>query len=197
MKSNTRRATLVCAWCGIGIAGLGVLQAQTQPTRPKNPLPSPRQPAPPERTQPNQPNQTPPPADPNQPVDPNLQQPANGSMYSGPFMFQSPQSQTAFNTRTQDLLRMEDQFEARRTELLRRLGEARAMTGDRKLDALADVLQRVILDQQQMQQYLIEARTTWSGEATLDAQGMTDQRDKNNNPNPRNNPSEIPPNNRR
>ena len=78
------------------------------------------------------------------------------------------------NQRAQQLIRMEQQFETRRTELLRRLGEARAMTGERKLDALADVLQQVLLEQEQVNQYLIAMRTAWTGdmspEETTDAE---------------------------
>lgn len=171
MTKTSPTFAAVCVCGALAVAGISALQGQTQPTRPRDPLPSPRQPA--------QPAQ---PADPNQSNQPN--QSADPNRYTGPFMFQSPQNQTAFEQRMQDLLRMEQQFDTRRTELLRRLGEARAMTGERRLDALADVLQQVILDQEQMQQYLIASRTTWTGEATLANQDLDNQRNRNNTPAP-------------
>ncbi|MFO0830947.1 MAG: hypothetical protein U0637_03780 [Phycisphaerales bacterium] len=181
MNRFGQRTIATVAGCGLGLAALGFLQGQTQPTRPKDPLPSPRQPAKPATPPSQQPGQQPTqPVDPNQqPIDPNQ----DTSRYTGPFMFQSPQSQNNFNTRTQQLLRMEQQFETRRTDLMRRLGDARAMTGERKLDALADVLQQVILDQEQMHQYLVASRSAWTGDMTMDNQDANDPNRRMSNPN--------------
>ncbi|HEX2839507.1 MAG TPA: hypothetical protein VHN77_15425 [Phycisphaerales bacterium] len=178
MNRNYRNAAATLAVCGLGMVGLGVLSAQTQPTRPKDPQPSQRQPTQQEQRQQEQRQQDQREKEqrekdqrekdrlqPNQRPGEDQQQPGDEAQrYSGPFMFQSPQTQTAMNQRAQQLIRMEQQFEIRRTELLRRLGEARAMTGERKLDALADVLQQVLLEQEQVNQYLIAMRTAWTGD---------------------------------
>jgi hypothetical protein len=181
MNRNYRNAAATLAVCGLGMVGLGVLSAQTQPTRPKDTQPSQRQPTQQEQRQKDQRQQDQREKDqrekdqrekdrlqPNQRPGEDQQQPGDEAQrYSGPFMFQSPQTQTAMNQRAQQLIRMEQQFETRRTELLRRLGEARTMTGERKLDALADVLQQVLLEQEQVNQYLIAMRTAWTGDMSL------------------------------
>ena len=52
-------------------------------------------------------------------------------------------------------------------DLLRRLGEARQLSGARQNEAILDILQRVLQEHQEMQRYLAMARATWAGEDEL------------------------------
>lgn len=63
--------------------------------------------------------------------------------------------------------RLEQTLAERNAVLLRRLGEARQLSGERKIDALADVMQDVLLEQEQWLDYIRQVRVSLTGDEGL------------------------------
>ncbi len=81
-----------------------------------------------------------------------------------PFGFQSPRSEARFNTMTQRLTTMEARMDKSNQDVLRRVGEARQLTGERQNRALLDLLQSMVQDRSDLQRYLVQSRSTWTGD---------------------------------
>jgi hypothetical protein len=118
-----------------------------------------------------------------------------------PFTFQSPQAEVRFNQATGRIQQLEQRLEVSNTDLLRRLGEVRQLTGERQTMALLDLMQRVLQDRVQLHQYLVQSRAIWSGDMGSNAVSADDQQqvDQNapagatdSNP-PQANPQTFPP----
>lgn len=184
----------------------GPSNPQPRPTNPDNSVPQP--PAPP--VNPNDPN-NPNPNDPNRPVDPRAVDPnqpgvSAGDRYLRPFAFQSPEMESRFRDSTRRLVAMEQRLEKGNQDLMKRLGDVRSMPADRQNAALLDVLQQVLIQHQTMQQYLVAARTGWSGDfdmATADMKrtpngnnttGITAVQDNTNSSNSTGAPTDNNPN---
>lgn len=148
-----------------------------QPT-PSNPQPRPSNPTPrPSNPTPHPGNQNPQPrpgkqnpiADPNNPGAPN-QQPANPAGQAPanralrPFAFQSPDMEGRFNLTARKLVQMEQKMQRSHDDVLKRLGEARRLTGERQTNALFDVIQQMLRDQEDLQRYLVTSRAAWTGD---------------------------------
>jgi hypothetical protein len=86
------------------------------------------------------------------------------SRYQRPFAFQSPAYESRFTESSHRLVAMEQRLARSNQDLMKRLGEARALTGERQTTAMFDVLQHMLRDQAAMNQYLVRSRTAWSGE---------------------------------
>jgi len=89
---------------------------------------------------------------------------ASGRRFVRPFSFQSPQAEGQFNQSSKRLLAMEQRMERSNQELLRKLGEARQLSGDKQNTALMDILQQVLQDRAMIQQYLVHSRGLWTGD---------------------------------
>lgn len=117
----------------------------------------------------------------------------NRQGYTSPFTFMSPQSRTGFDTRTQRLARMEDRLTQRSDELIRRLGEVRQLSPERRDDAMMDLMQQILLDQRRLMLYLKQSRTTWSGETMSTSATGEERMTPGMNPNsPNSNPNNTP-----
>ena len=183
------KPVVVCAGLALaGAGGLGLLSQAQQPAnppanpqppqpppqpsnpqpqpsnpqpQPSNPIPRPRDPSNPDRRpDPNQPDRRP---DPNQP---DQRQPAerNRARNPRPFAFQNPQLEAAFNQSATRLVRMEERIAQSNQEILRKVGEARRLEGARQNAALMDILQDLLKNQNDLQLYLVQARTAWTGD---------------------------------
>lgn len=160
------------------------------PARPLNPQPTPTSPpAHPTNPQPNTVPQSPPdpnltnpqntnptntnpqinPADLNNPaiVDPALVR--NGS----PFAFVAADGHSRFNENARQLVNWENTLEKNRQDLLRRLGEARQLPPEKQTAALMDLMQQVLMSQEQLQKYLVRARSTWTGDIEMNSPSVT------------------------
>lgn len=108
------------------------------------------------------------------------QNPTSGTAarYGRPFAFQSPEIESRFNESTQRLVRMEQRMERSSRDMLRRLGDVRQMNGDRQHAALMDLLQQMLQEQAELQHYLVQTRTAFTGEvdAPQDAQANAGDR---------------------
>lgn len=150
----------------VAVVGTAVRGGQTTPQQPAQPEKTPR----PQNPQPqNPPNPAPAPKEPGKaPGQPgNEKTPVERdarARYARPFMFQSPQTEAKFNDHAQRLVRMEQRMEQTNKDLLRRLGEARQLTGERQSAAVLDILQQVLREREEMQKYLVFSRTGWTGE---------------------------------
>jgi hypothetical protein len=145
-------------------------QPSKQPS-PGNPQPRPQNPQP--RPQNPQPRPADPTPDPNNPGAPNNQpeRPAdrddaarNANRYLRPFAFQSPDMEGRFNQSTKRLLQMEQRMQKSHEDLLKRLGEARQLSGERQTTALFDVMQQILRENAELQKYLVQSRTAWTGD---------------------------------
>jgi len=145
--------------------------------RPSNPLPGPQNPTPspnpdPNPNQPVQPNNPNNPNNPNQPADPNgVPQPptapdarARAARNSRPFAFQSPEMEGRFNEGSRRLMSMERRMKTSQENLLKRLGEVRQLTPERQSAATFDLIQQMLKDNADMQQYLVQSRSLWTGD---------------------------------
>lgn len=187
LKVVTTTAGLLChSLCGTLLVPM--LQTQSQPPaptnpvppatnptpRPANPLPRPQQPVPSrpgDRNNPAQPSSQPPVQD--RGSTPTDQNAGARSRAERPFAFQSPDMETRFNEGTQRLLRMEQRMARANEEQLRRLGEIRTLPADRQNAALYDLLQQVLRDQAETQRYLVASRSLWTGDVS--SSGEMDQ----------------------
>jgi len=107
---------------------------------------------------------------------------------NGPFFaFQNPTMQTQFNELAGQLSRLEQQLAENNQRLLRQLGQARQLTGERKADALGEVLQGDLQQQGMLLQYLVDLRATVTGGLANQNATATDA-----NGNPVNNPGTAP-----
>ena len=188
MKNSSRNifvASTMSASALLGSAWLmGAQPGSSQPgtpskqPAPKNPSPRP-QPRPTQPNQPNQPNQPTQPATPGTPDgNPNVNTPLERNdpnapinrqaRVARPFMFQTPQSEAAFNQSVQQLLRSEQRLEQNNQTLLRRLGEVRQMPADRQNAAMFDLVQQLLLQQQEQLKLMALTRTAFTGDVDLD-----------------------------
>lgn len=129
----------------------------------QNPTPDPNDPG----AAPRQPGETTPNRDGSRPSrtranDPNRNQ--------RPFAFQSPDMEGRFNVASRRLVQMEQRMQRSQTDVLKRLGEARQLSGERQTAALFDVLQQMLRDQADLQRYLTQSRTLWTGDIDIDDQ---------------------------
>lgn len=81
-----------------------------------------------------------------------------------PFAFQTPEMEAQFRESTRRLSAMESRMQRSNEELLERLGQARALSGERQTTALFDVIQQLLRDNAEMQRYLVTSRTAWTGD---------------------------------
>ena len=88
--------------------------------------------------------------------------------YERPFAFQTPGIEGRFIENSRRLIGLETRLTNSNQMLLKRLGEVRALAPEKQNGALADVVQQMLIEQAQMQKYLVLARTAWSG----DLEGM-------------------------
>ena len=88
--------------------------------------------------------------------------------YERPFAFQSPGIEGRFTENSRRLIGLEARLAASNQMLLKRLGEVRTLPIEKQNAALADVVQQMLMEQAQMQKYLVLARTAWTG----DLEGM-------------------------
>lgn len=79
------------------------------------------------------------------------------------FMLQNPDSEQRLNDLAQRLQRMESQMQESSQRIQRQLSQARTLQGDRKTDALADVVQAMVQDHTMMDQYLMDMRMALTG----------------------------------
>lgn len=162
----------------------------SQPPKPSNPTPQPKSPTPrpndptPRPNDPSQPSQPDQPRDRDDPrdrdpgrIDPRERDRDNVNRRSTrPFAFQSPQNEGQFNESARRLIAMEHRLQQSNDDLLRRLGEARQMTGERQTNALFDVVQQLLQEQENLRMYLVQSRTAWTGdiEDEMDEPGRPD-----------------------
>lgn len=88
--------------------------------------------------------------------------------YMRPFAFQSPTTEGHFTAATRRLVQMERRMQRSQETLLKSLGEARRLSGTRQTEAIFDVIRQMLRDQAELQRYLAQARTAWSGDIALD-----------------------------
>jgi hypothetical protein len=70
---------------------------------------------------------------------------------------------------------MEQRMQRSQEDLLKRLGEARTLSGDRQNAALFDVLQQMMREQAELQRYLVQSRSVWTGDVGDEVQQDGDQ----------------------
>lgn len=190
------KSSLVCAALSAAATGLGggawsvEWQQPAEPPRPSNPSPRPANPQPRPQQPGNDPSQTPrpgeqPPQD--QPRVPDDRRPIEDRRQPDdrkdqrearirnprPFMFQNPQDEAKFVQSSRRLVQMEQRLEKSNQDLLKRLGEARQLSPDRQGPAVMDVLQQILRNQSELQQYMVQARTSWTGDVELGDEAKT------------------------
>jgi len=94
---------------------------------------------------------------------------APATRYSRPFAFQSPDEESRFTESSRRLVRLEQRMERSNQELLKKLGDARQLTGERQNAALLDVLQMMLRENMELQKYLVQSRSSFTGD--IDMQG--------------------------
>jgi hypothetical protein len=155
----------------------------SQPPRPANPNPAPRneptQPTPsndPRTPAPN-PNPTDPrdnPQNPNDAVPPGAApRTAAGARYLRPFAFDHPGNEARFRESTQRLLTMEQRMTRSNEDLMKRLGEVRQMSAERQSGAMFEIMQQMLKNQEELQRYLIQSRTAWTGDVEVPSEDGT------------------------
>lgn len=189
-------AILILACAG----GAGLWTAPAQAPQPSNPQPQPSNPQPqPSNPSPQPSNPTPQPINPQpttQPTRPgDTRQPArldprtpdqrrddqrrdqdaerNRVRNLRPFAFDNPQMEGNFNQSITKLARLEERLTQSNQAMMKRLGEARRLEGDRQNAALFDIIQELLKNQNDLHQYLVQARTAWAGDAMTDAATTT------------------------
>lgn len=156
---------------------------QTNPSQPgqTNPNdPGRTNPTEPGRTDPNDPGRT----NPNDPgrTDPNLRpgdrttvQPGDTNRNSQPvdrntirnlrpFAFESRDAETRFNENGRRLVAFERNMSETNRDLMRKLSEARSLTGPQQNQAILDLMQQILQEHQSLHEYLVAARTGWTGD---------------------------------
>lgn len=150
----------------------------TQPTNPNQPNQpqNPNQPNNPNQPRPNDPNQPNNPEQPNQPIDPNRpgqidpNRPGTGEEQTllnrrqRLFRLQDDQAIGQLNEFGQRLVRFETRMRENNEQMLRRLGQARQLQGDRRFDAMAVLLQDMLQEQALLNQYLADLRMSITGD---------------------------------
>lgn len=131
----------------------------------------------------------------NDPMNPNR---SSMDRWERPFSFQSPEMERRFNENSRRLVDLERRMGDQNKETLRRLGQVRQMSGPQQNAAMFDLMQQMIQDQQRLQEYLVQARTGWTGELdNTDDSSLTPRRgtepaqptrDSQNSRNPRTSP---------
>lgn len=139
---------------------------KNQQPRPQDPTPDPSNPGAPSRDrQPNVPRDRDAPGDRDARRDDGA---GSQDRYVRPFAFQSPTTEGHFTAATRRLVQMEQRMQRSQETLLKSLGEARRLSGPRQTEALFDVIQQMLRDQAELQRYLAQSRTAWSGDIALD-----------------------------
>lgn len=140
-----------------------------QPDAPQNPD-APGTPAAPGRDDPGAPGQpvqpgSGAPGDPNG-VSPNVPRPSAsaGARALRPFALQSPELEGRFSESTRRLVVMEERLDKSNADLMKRLGDVRTMAPEKQNAALMDLMQQVLMQQKMLHQYLVTARTGWTGD---------------------------------
>ncbi len=91
---------------------------------------------------------------------------AGNGVYMRPFAFANPAYEARFNESVQRLNAMEQRMNTNNATLTKRLGEIRSMTPERQNAAMFDLVQQMLMEQAQLNQYLVQARTAWTGDLT-------------------------------
>lgn len=92
------------------------------------------------------------------------------------FALSNPAAEAQLTQAGQKLVRIEQQFTTANQQLLKQLGQARQLTGDRRSEAMGEIMQSMLLQQQQLQQYLVDLRTSVTGDlGTLDGTASAQQ----------------------
>ncbi|MGE3109489.1 MAG: hypothetical protein AB7G11_10525 [Phycisphaerales bacterium] len=159
-KTSTVMAAAIAfaAGWGLTLAQPGTPAGQPQPPdpapRPSNPAPSPKD---------SQPGNE----------DPNKRTPLDRkkTLLPRPFALQSPQDEAKFTQNVQRLATMERKMQQSQEELLKRLGEVRSISGERQQHALYELLQTLIQNQAELNEYLIAVRSSWTGEVPAEDAG--------------------------
>jgi hypothetical protein len=177
--------TSVSAWHTAGT--VAAVQTQSQPgtpskqPEPKNTQPRPRNTQPAPKNPIPRPDKQDPTPDPNSPGSPgapsdrtdrptdardNARTPANARNLRA-FALQSPDMEGRFNIATRRLVQMEQRMQQSQQDLLKRLGEARQLSGERQTNALFDVIQQMMKEQAELQRYLSQSRAVWTGDVDV------------------------------
>jgi hypothetical protein len=142
-------------------------------------------------TQPGQPGAT----GPALPAAPGTAQPANRRF----FAFASPEMEPQFNQAATQLARTESQLTESNQRLLKQLGQARSLQGDRRSEAFAEVMQGTLQQNAMLLQQMQELRTLLTGQLTdpnapagTTPGASTPARTTNPGTTPANNPSNLP-----
>jgi hypothetical protein len=180
VKSNLLLSLGGCVASSIGVLCAGMDPQQGQPgsapggtpsqqPQPKNPTPRPANPGQPGNEQPgqNQPSQ----GDPDRQTPIERQpgkSPANrsGSSRENPryFNFTDPSAEPRFRESASQLARLERTMSERNQRLVERLGSLRQLPADRQNGALLDLLQDILQENAQLQEYLARSRTLFTGD---------------------------------
>jgi hypothetical protein len=84
------------------------------------------------------------------------------------FALENPGSETRLNEVGQKLERAETQLNEANERLLTQLGQARQLTGDRRADAMSEVMQEMLQQQVAMQKYLKDLRMAVTGDVAME-----------------------------
>lgn len=159
---------------------------QTNPSQPGKTNPSE-----PGRTNPNNPGQS-------QPVNPSQGEPERGNQpdvdnsqeridrdnrdrqvrdlnlnrYPRPFAFESAASEARFADSSRRLLLLERRMDDNNKDLMKRLGDVRQMRGEAQTAGMLDLMQQILKEHQELHDYLVQARTGWTGEMELNQEGV-------------------------
>jgi hypothetical protein len=165
--NTIRTAAPFAAAAALALATFSIsLAQQGQPSKgsqPSNPIPAPSNPLP-SSTSPRPADSAPDTKDASRNFAPGTQR------WSRPFAFQNPQDESRFSQNAQRLSRLEERLATSNQTLIRRLGEIRQMSPDKQNPATMDLLQQMLQNQAELQQYLVQSRIAWSGDLTPQTQ---------------------------
>jgi len=177
------------AGAGGGLLMLGQGGQPSGAPRPTNPVapPANSQPRPssaPGATQPTPPTPTTPPApteDQPATATPVVVQPGTvpgsvivvGARSDRPFTFASPGAEVRFVENSRRLAVQEQKMTKSNQDLLKRLGEVRSLPPERQNAALFELLQQMLMEQQQLHQYLTSSRSSLTGDLETTANTAT------------------------
>lgn len=84
--------------------------------------------------------------------------------FQSPFAFDASHDASTFSTRARQLADAEERLSTANKERGQQLTELRAMSGEQQQVALVELFQNVLIDQQELTDYLRSSRMMWSGE---------------------------------
>ena len=160
MSSMNFAMTAVACICVGG--AIGLLPQQGVPSQPGTPSAPPRPVAPDQAPRPAQPPAKDAPAV-RQPVEERTPR-TSASVRQRYFALQNPQMEAELRESAKRLALMETRMDRSSADLMRRLGEARQLSGSRQTTAVMEILQQILQDQAELRQYLTESRTMLTGD---------------------------------